>query len=261
MAADRRPSAPVHGATFFRGLSISPLPVRLMGPTSHEGGSDEVHAVDPSGHHARRRGSEEWATLPGRRAEGGVRRLQGDQRDARRHPRRPDAAARDGDHRAGAGRQDADHRRPVRRDQGGARRLPASSRPTTSTPRSRWPRGSRRPAWAAPSRSARWWSGSDPRAGLPRPGERPRRADRLPRRLRPRRGSRPGGVRDRRGALAARRRPDQPRHLAGDDGAQPGDRPHPPRSHAGPEDPPAGGAGGPAGRPWTRRPFPTSGSS
>ena len=46
------------------------------------------------------------------------------QRDPRRHARRPDAAPRDGDHRAGAGRQDADHRRPVRRDQGGDRRLP-----------------------------------------------------------------------------------------------------------------------------------------
>ena len=37
-------------------------------------------------------------------------------------------------------------------------------------------------------------------------GTRPRCADRLPRRLRPRRGSHAGGVRDRRGALAARRR-------------------------------------------------------
>ena len=46
------------------------------------------------------------------------------------------------------------------------------------------------------------------RAGLPRRvGPRARHADRLPRRLRPRRGGRPGGVRDRRRALAARRRP------------------------------------------------------
>ena len=36
-------------------------------------------------------------------------------------------------------------------------------------------------------------------------GPRPRLPDRLPRRLRPRRGGRPGGVRDRRRALAARR--------------------------------------------------------
>jgi YCII-related domain len=50
---------------------------------------------------------------------------------------------------------------------------------------------------------ARSWSGSDPRAGLPRSvGPRPRCSDRLPRRLRPRRGSRAGGVRGRRGALA-----------------------------------------------------------
>ena len=36
-------------------------------------------------------------------------------------------------------------------------------------------RGSRRPAWAARSRCARSWSGSDPRAGLPRRvGPRPR---------------------------------------------------------------------------------------
>ena len=47
----------------------------------------------------------------------------------------------------------------------------------------------------------------DPRAGLPRRvGPRPRRPDRLPRRLRPRRGGRAGGLRDRRRALAARRR-------------------------------------------------------
>ena len=45
------------------------------------------------------------------------------------------------------------------------------------------------------------------RPGLPRPvGPRPRGPDRLPRRLRPRRGGRAGGVRDRRRALAARRR-------------------------------------------------------
>ena len=172
------------------------------------------------------------------------------------------AAARDGDDRARAGRQDADHRRPVRRAQGGDRRLPASSRPTTSTPRSSWPRGSRRRAWAARSRCARSWSGSDPRAGLPRPvGTRPRCPDRLPRRLRPRRGGRAGGVRDRRGALAARRRPRQPGRLAGDDGAQPRDRPHPPRSHAGREDAAARGARGSGGQRWTRRRFPTSGSS
>ena len=42
------------------------------------------------------------------------------------------------------------------------------SMPTTSTRRSSLPRRSRRPAWAALSRFARWWSRSDPRANLPR---------------------------------------------------------------------------------------------
>ena len=45
-------------------------------------------------------------------------------------------------------------------------------------------------------------------------GARPRLPDRLPRRLRPRRGGRAGGVRDRRRALAARRRAREPRRLA-----------------------------------------------
>ena len=192
--------------------------------------------------------TDEWETPLRGRAGRGLRRVQGDQRDPRRHTRRPDAAPRDGDHRAGGGRQDADHRRPVRRAQGGDRRLPASSRPTTSTPRSSWPRRSRRPAWAARSRCGRSWSGSDPRAGLPRPvGTSPRCPDRLPRRLRPRRGSRAGGLRGRRGALAARRRSRQPGRLADHDGAQPGHRPHSPRSHAGREDAAARGARGGGG--------------
>ena len=101
---------------------------------------------------------------------------------------------------------------------------------------------SRQPDSAARSRCGRWWSASDPRAGLPRPlGARARRADRLPRRLRPGRGGRAGGLRDRRRALAARRRSREPGGLAGGDGAQPGDRPHPPRSHARRQDAPAGG--------------------
>jgi sigma-70-like protein len=82
------------------------------------------------------------------------------------------------------------------------------SRPTTSTLRSSWPRGSRRHAWAARSRCVR-----------------------------------SGGIRDRRGTVASRRRSRQPRRLAGDDGAKPSHQPHPPRSHAGREDPPARGAG------------------
>ena len=184
------------------------------------------------------------------------------QRDPRRDPRPAAAAARDGDDRAGAGRQDADHRRPVRRDQGGDRRLPPvrGRRPRRRDRAGRADPGGEhgRRDRGAPDRR----SGSRPRTGLPRPvGPRPRCADRLPRRLRPRRGSRAGGLRDRRGALAARRRAQRPRRLADHDGAQPGDRPHPPRSHAGREDAPARGArggGGPRGRDDDS---PTSGSS
>ena len=113
-------------------------------------------------------GSAEWDEPVGGGAGRGLRRLQGDQRRRPASPRRPDAASRDGNHGAGAGRQDADHGRPVRRDSRRRSAATASSRPTTSTPRSSWPRGSRRPAWAARSRCGRWWSGSDPRAGLPR---------------------------------------------------------------------------------------------
>ena len=66
----------------------------------------------------------------------------------------------------------------------------------------------------------------DPRAGLPRRvGARPRGADRLPRRLRARRGGRSGGVCDRRRALAARRHAGDPARLARDDRPQPRDRP------------------------------------
>ena len=71
-------------------------------------------------------------------------------------------------------------------------------------------------------------------------GTGPRHPDRLPRRLRPRRGGRSGGVRDRRRALAARRRARQPARLAGDDGAQPRRRPHPTRPDTGGEDQAAG---------------------
>ena len=197
-------------------------------------------------------------------AERRLRRLPGAQRDARRDARAcgmgaPETATTV----RVAGRQDADHRRPVRRDQGGARRLLLlrGRRPRRGD-RARGAR-SRRRGWAARSRSARSWSGSRPRAGLPRRvGPRPRRADRLPRRLRPRRGGRAGGVRDRRRALAARRRcPTTRGAWLRDDGAQPRDRPHPPRPHAGREDPPARGARGGGGRRWTRRRSPTSGSS
>ena len=60
-------------------------------------------------------------------------------------------------------------------------------------------------------------------------GQRARRPHRLPRRLRPRRGSRAGGVRHRRRALAPRRMPGEPARLAGHDGPQPRHRPRAPR--------------------------------
>ena len=132
-----------------------------------------------------------------------------------------------------------------------------TSRPTTSMPRSSWPGGSRRPAWAARSRSARSWSGSDPRTGLPRRvGARRRHPDRPPARLRPRGGGRPGGVRDRRRALAARRRAGEPAGVADHDGAQPRHRPHPPRPDAGRQDARAGPAGGRRGARHGRDPLP-----
>ena len=141
------------------------------------------------------------------------------------------------------GREDADDRRPVRRDQGGHRRVRLL--------RGRRPRRRDRAGREDPGREhGRRRRGApaggavaDPRAGLPRRvGTRPRCAHRLPRRLRPRRGSRAGGVRHRGRALAARRRSRQPRRLAHDDGAQPGHQPHQPRPDAGREDPAAGGA-------------------
>ena len=194
------------------------------------------------------RSPEEWGRLSEDEQNAVYAGLPGDQRDAGRDARPRAGRPRDRQHRAGAGRQDPDHRRPVRGDQGGHRRLLSTSRPTTSTRRSPWQHGSRRPAWAAPSRCDRSRSGDEPRSGLPRPvGLRPRCPDRLPRRLRPRRGSRAGVVRDRGGALAAGRSPRQPGRLARDDGAQPGHQSHSPRSHAGGEDPPARGAGGSGG--------------
>ena len=94
--------------------------------------------------------------------------------------------------------------------------------------------------------------------GLPRRvGPRPRRPDRLPRRLRPRRGSRSGGVRDRGRALAARRRRPPTRARGSMTTARNrADRPHPPRAHAGREDPPARRARGRWRTTWTRRRLP-----
>ena len=130
---------------------------------------------------------------------------------------------------------------PVRGDQGGARRLLPL--------RGRRPRRGDRAGGAGAGGAARRRGGDPARPGVvaelgdergrgvPRGvGSRPRRPDRHPRRLRARRGGRPGGVRDRRRALAARGRPVEPGQLAGDDGAQPGDR-----------------RAAPAARPWPRR--------
>ena len=79
-------------------------------------------------------------------------------------------------------------------------------------------------------------------------GPRHRRPDRLPRRLRPRRGSRAGGVRSRGRTMAPRRDSRQPARMAGDDGAEPCDRSDPPRSHAPGQDTPTRGAGIDGGR-------------
>src|SRR4051794_39133678 len=95
----------------------------VHGRPSNEEEPHEVHAADPPGHDADAadRGLEgPLRGGAGRR----LRRLQGDQRDARRDPWRPDAGPRDRDDRAGEGRADAHDGRPVRRAQGGDRRLP-----------------------------------------------------------------------------------------------------------------------------------------
>src|SRR5213078_2565526 len=59
----------------------------------------------------------------GGRAEGGLLRVPGAQRDARLHPGPPDGVPRGGHDRPRPGRQDADHRWAVRRRQGGSGRL------------------------------------------------------------------------------------------------------------------------------------------
>ena len=80
------------------------------------------------------------------------------------------------------------------------------SRRTTSTAPLRSRRGFPRPAWAGPSRSARWWSAERARARLARGAPAgPRHPDRLPRRLRSRRGRPSGGVRARGRPVAPRR--------------------------------------------------------
>ena len=167
---------------------------------------------------------------------------------ARRPRRGAAAAAGERDHRPGGGREDAARRTAPSRTRRSFSAASTCSRRTTSMWRSSGPPGSRRRGWAARSRCGRWWSGSAARAGLPRGvGPRPGQPDRLPRRLRSRRGSRAGGVRDRRRALAADGRACQSGRVADDDGAQPGDRPAASRPHARREDAPAGAARGGGG--------------
>ncbi len=78
----------------------------------------------------------------------------------------------------------------------------------------------------------------------------PRRCEpgRFSRRLRPRRGGRPGGIRDRCRALAARRHARQPGRVADDDGTEPRDRSHPPRANVRAEGAPDRGSRGSGGR-------------
>ena len=94
-------------------------------------------------------------------------------------------------------------------------------------------RGPARPVGARPDR-ADFPRRVGPGAGLP---------DRLPRRFRPGRGGRRGGVRDRGAALAVHRDAGQSRCLAGDHGPPPGHRPAAPRPRAGRQAPPARRAG------------------
>src|SRR6266487_4018375 len=139
-------------STFRRGLSISALPVCLVGDHPEKEGLMKYMLLIHQGDTPTPRSPEAWATLS------------------------------------------EDEQKAVYADYQAVNQTPgvtSCSRQTTSTRRLSWPRGSRRPAWAARSRCVRSWSGSDPRPGLPRPvGTGPGCTDRLPRRLRSRRGSR-----------------------------------------------------------------------
>src|SRR6266566_8182032 len=151
-------------STSFRGsftlnLSIPALSFVLGATRSLEGGgSDEVHAVDPSRRRPDAAVTRGVGDTVGGRAEGRLRRLPGDQPDTRRHPRPRAGCSRDGDHRAGTGRQDADHRRPVRRAQRGGRGLPRL--------RGRRPRRRHRAGCADPGGTARWCDRGAPDRGV-----------------------------------------------------------------------------------------------
>ena len=162
---------------------------------------------------------------------------------ARDPHRRAAAAGRDCDDRTCSERRDAAHRRSVRRREGARRRLHRGR-----GGRSR--RGARARRAGPGSTDGRRGRGASvggavgaARAGLPRRvGPRPRQPDRLPRRLRSRRGSRAGGVRGCRRTLAARRHSAESGGVADDHGSQPRDRPPAPRAHTRREDAPARGA-------------------
>ena len=186
------------------------------------------------------RDQEAWQRLSEDEQKAGLRRLPGDQPDTGSEPGPAAGIARGRDHGARGGRQDADHRRAVRHRQGGPGRLAAV--------RGRRPRRRDRARVAnpggAPWRRRRGAASrgvtTPPRADLPRRvGPCPRHPDRLPRRLRARRGGRSGRVRDRRRALASGGDAGQPAGLAGDDRAKPRDRPDPARPHARAEAPAA----------------------
>src|SRR6266540_1561806 len=129
----RRPARPWRTAissgrgesSFFAGAVDFVAPRLSHRRPSREGGSHEVHVVDPPGRCPDAAVAGGVGDPFGGRAEGRVRRLPGDQPDPRRHSRPRPGRSGDGNHRAGAGRQDTDHRRPVRRDQGSHRRLPS----------------------------------------------------------------------------------------------------------------------------------------
>ena len=152
------------------------------------------------------------------------------------------------------GRPPGGHRRSVCRDEGADRRpLPDRVQRPRRGDRHGGARAGRR---AARSRSGRWSRGGPAdrrgRARVPR-GVGP--LARLPgahaRRSRPRRGRRPGRVHGRARALAARRRAGQPGRVDRHHGAEPRDRPHPPRAEPRAQDGAARAArgGGGDGRP------------
>src|SRR5919197_3002586 len=95
----------------------------VLDTTIRKGGSNEVHAADPPREHAGSGNAGVGGPLRGR-AEGDRRRLPGHQPDRGRDSRRVDGVPGDRNDRPRRERRGPDHRRPVRRRQGGARRLP-----------------------------------------------------------------------------------------------------------------------------------------